>query len=264
MDIVFSDLDGTILDQETYSFENALPGIALLKGRSVPLVFCTSKTRKEVEYWRRRMGNEHPFIVENGAAIYVPRGYFDLAVHGARRRGEYEVVQLGTEYAELVTSLQEASAASGCRVRGFHQMTAVEISALSGLNTEHAALAKEREFDEPFVILHPEKEASLLAAIEAAGKHFTRGGRFCHIVGNNDKAAAVRFLLQMYLSIDSRLRTIGLGDGLNDAPLLHAVDLPVLIRSAWLDKLQALVPNGRPTVSPGPMGWNEAIISIFR
>ncbi len=36
--IVFSDLDGTILDHKTYSFDEALEGIRLLKERGVPLV----------------------------------------------------------------------------------------------------------------------------------------------------------------------------------------------------------------------------------
>jgi mannosyl-3-phosphoglycerate phosphatase len=263
MDIVFSDLDGTLLDQETYSFEKALPGVALLKSRSVPLIFCTSKTRSEVEYWRTQIGNSDPFIVENGGAVYIPVDCFAFSIPGAPRRREYQVVQLGTEYSELVTLLQEASARSECGVRGFHQMTTLEISALCGLDPQLAELAQQREFDEPFVILDPDKEEGLVAAIDAAGMHFARGGRFCHIVGNNDKALAVQYLLQFYRRTDPPLRTIGLGDGLNDAALLNSVDLPILINSPWLERLQAAVPNGRPTASSGPMGWNEAITAIF-
>lgn len=261
--IVVTDLDGTLLDEETYSFEDALPAITLLKNKSVPLVFCSSKTRSEVEFWRKKIGNNDPFVIENGAAVYIPAGCFGFPVANSRRRGGYDVLQLGTEYFELVTSLQKASAQSKCRVRGFHQMSTSEVSELCGLSPEVAELAKEREFDEPFVILDPDREAELVAAIEAAGKHFTRGGRFCHIVGNNDKGLALQHLLELYRRVDPRLCTIGLGDGSNDIPLLNSVNWPILIRGRWLDRLQAAVPNGRPTRSQGPAGWSEAITAIL-
>ncbi len=263
MDIVITDLDGTVLDEETYSFEEARPAITLLKSKSIPLVFCTSKTRREVEFWRRKVGNSDPFVAENGAAVYIPAGCFALPVANSRRMGEYDVVQLGTEYVELVTALQKASAESGCRVRGFHQMSTSEVSELCGLSPKLAEFAKEREFDEPFVILDPERETALLAAIQSAGKYFTRGGRFCHITGNNDKARAVQCLLGLYRYAHPGLRAIGLGDGPNDVPLLKSVDLPILMRSRWLRTLQAAVPNGRPTTSPGPKGWNQAIMAIL-
>ncbi len=43
--IIFTDLDGTLLDLHTYSFEKSLPGLGLLRQKNVPLVFCSSKTR---------------------------------------------------------------------------------------------------------------------------------------------------------------------------------------------------------------------------
>jgi mannosyl-3-phosphoglycerate phosphatase len=264
MDIVVTDLDGTLLDEETYSFEAARPGLAVLKSRMIPLVFCTSKTRSEVEYWRNSIGNGDPFIVENGAAVYIPEGHFEFPIPGARHRGAYDVLQLGTEYAELVSTLENASVESACRIRGFHEMTAAEVSALCGLGPELAEMAKRREFDEPFVVLDPERERELVAAIERAGKQFTRGGRFCHITGNNDKALALRRLLELYRRLDPGLRTVGLGDGLNDARMLNAVDVAILIRSRGIDRLQAAVPQGKPTVLPGPAGWNEAITALMR
>ena len=75
--VVFSDLDGTLLD-ENYSFEVAQPVIARLKALNVPIVLCSSKTRLEIEYFRTKMGINDPFISENGAAIFVPSGYFEV------------------------------------------------------------------------------------------------------------------------------------------------------------------------------------------
>jgi mannosyl-3-phosphoglycerate phosphatase len=46
--IIFTDLDGTLLDYSTYSFEKALPALQLVRERDIPLIICSSKTAKEV------------------------------------------------------------------------------------------------------------------------------------------------------------------------------------------------------------------------
>ena len=70
-------------------------------------------------------------------------------------------------------------------------------------------------------------------------------------------------MLSAYRHDGQQVRSIGIGDGVNDAPFLNAVDVPILIRTAWLDQLQALVPRGVPTALPGPRGWNEAMLRLF-
>jgi len=74
--LVFTDLDGTLLDHDTYSWAAAAPALEELQRREIPLIFCTSKTDAEVQALRRAMGNSHPFIVENGGAIVIPPGFF--------------------------------------------------------------------------------------------------------------------------------------------------------------------------------------------
>ena len=88
--IVFSDLDGTLLDGDDYSHDQALPALRLLRRRNIPLVLCTSKTRAEVEFHRRRLANRDPFVVENGGAVYVPEGYFPFPVDCDRESGGHQ------------------------------------------------------------------------------------------------------------------------------------------------------------------------------
>ena len=262
MDLVFTDLDGTLLDRETYAWEPARPALERLKRRGVPWIPVTSKTRAEVEIWRRRLGNLHPFIVENGGAAFVPSGYFGSRVPGSQTRGPYEVLEWGTPYRLLVEALDAAARASGCGVRGFHAMPAEEVAALSGLPLDQAALAKQREYDEPFVVLDPERAGALAGTIGERGLRWTRGGRFWHILGANDKALAVTALTGLFARGREIPRTIGLGDGLNDASFLNVVAVPVLIRSPQIEELKALVAHGMVTGSPGPAGWNDAILEL--
>jgi mannosyl-3-phosphoglycerate phosphatase len=266
--IVVSDLDGTLLDHETYSFDAALPALERLRRDRVPVVLCTSKTRAEVEPLRAMLGNEHPFIIENGGAVVVPRGYFsfDVGLERAEVRDGVVIIPLGDPYRELVATLREASRESGVGVRGFADMSDVEVAASTGLSVNDARLAKQREFDEPFEIVEAgsaESVAALAAAIARLGKRWTAGGRFHHITGANDKAAAVRILVDLYRRHLGDVTTVGLGDALNDVDFLCEVDRPVVIDSPNASEMARRVPRAVVTRRAGPAGWNEAVLEIL-
>ncbi len=260
--ILYTDLDGTLLDRKTYSWEAARPALDRLRCLQVPVVFCTSKTRAEAEYWRTQVQEGHPFIVENGGAVYVPRHYFHFPLRAGRQRDGYEVIEFGSPYKELVEVLREVSAGSRCRVRGFHDMSAEEVGERCGLSLQQAGLAKQREYDEPFEILG-RAGRRLLQGIREHGKRWTRGGRFYHILGANDKAQCVRVLTSFYRRAFGEVRTIGLGDGLNDADFLNEVDVPIVMKSAACRRLTSLVRKARVTDAPGPEGWNRAVSAIL-
>jgi mannosyl-3-phosphoglycerate phosphatase len=263
MQIIFTDLDGTLLDHETYSWEAARPAIERLNLRDLPWVMVTSKTRAEVEWWRKQMDNRHPFVVENGAAAFVPLDYFPFPVPGAARRDNYEVLESGMKYHDLVSCLKEASRRSRCRVLGFNEMSPAEVSFTCNLPLEQAALAKVREYDEPFRILDLNRAAQLLHAIEKQGLRWTKGGRFWHITCENDKARAVTMLQQLFERVYGPVATIGLGDAPNDVPFLNVVTFPVLIRSRGSARLKAAVPRGILTDQPGPAGCNEILLKMI-
>ena len=128
--IIFSDLDGTLLDQRRgYSFDEASPALEAVRDKGIPLILCSSKTRAEVEVIRGRMGNEDPYIVENGGAIFIPEGYFDFILERVRKEAGYLVIELGTSYGNLRRALKEIEGQAGCRLLGYGDMSAEEVSA---------------------------------------------------------------------------------------------------------------------------------------
>jgi mannosyl-3-phosphoglycerate phosphatase len=261
MIIVFTDLDGTLLDAGTYAWSEAKTALKELTRRDIPLVFCTSKTCSEVEFWRRELGNTHPFIVENGAAVFVPRGYFPLAIPGAASRRCYEVMQFGKPRRILIETLESACAETACRIRPFHRMSASEIAAVTGLSVEQAGLAAQREYTEPFEILAPDHHP-LLKAIEERRLEWTQGGRFYHITGGSDKGVAVQWLSNLYSKAFGPTITVGLGDAPNDIEFLNAVDIPIVVRSALAPLVQRAAPGSRVTAAWGAAGWNEAVLNF--
>jgi mannosyl-3-phosphoglycerate phosphatase len=265
--VIFTDLDGTLLDHRTYSWDGARTALARTGELGIPVVLSTSKTRAEVEPLRRELGNPHPFITENGAGLFIPEGYFAFPIEEAAPRGAYLCLPFGRPYEEVVSALLAISAASGVAVRGFHQMDAREIADRTGLSIEQAQLARQREWDEPFVFAGSEAEGAGRFSHQAVERGFelARGGRFWHLFAGGDKGKAAQKLAAFYERREST-RTIGLGDAANDLPLLRAVDVPVILPGpdgAWDTALTGELTGALRAPLPGPRGWNEAVLRIL-
>lgn len=259
--LVFTDLDGTLLDPVSYSFADAAPALGAIHLRNVPLVLCTSKTRAELVPLRRHLRNSHPFISENGGGVFIPEGYFSMPVVAPVSDG-YQLITLGESYAVIRREFVNLREKYAARVRGFADMTAAEVAELTGLSLQDSILAKQRDFDEPF-IFEGDTDEDFLRGIEELGLKWTQGQIF-HIMGKHDKGKAVRMLTKLYEREYGAVTSIGLGDSLNDLPMLQSVDQPVLVRHAdgSFDP-RVDMPGLFKTRNPGPLGWNEVMLSLL-
>jgi len=262
--LIFTDLDGTLLDSETYSWEEAEEALRMCRRRRVPVILVSSKTRAEMEILRRRMSVTGPFIVENGGGIFLPAGTFeDLPPGVVRERGLWKWPQ-GPVYESLTRALREIRQQLGYDIRGFSEMTTQEISGLTGLDKEMARKAAQREFDEPFVILDPgtpDREA-LHSAAARRGLSITEGGRFFHLQGSIDKGSAMDGVISLYRRLYGKTVSMALGDSPNDFSMLERADYPVLIRSGKeFPEFVRRIPRLRVTRQMGPEGWNEAVLN---
>lgn len=265
--LVFTDLDGTLLDARTYAWEPAAPALAELKARGIPVVFCTSKTLSEVAVWAERLDCPGPHIVENGGGIAWPRDLpLPEGVSGEPEEG-WTVVPLGVGYYVLRAALREIAAETGCRLSGMGDWTVDEIATLTGLLAEEADLARRRRFDEPFRIVGGDEEVcgeAVRRSAEKRGLSIVHGGRFLHLFGHGGKGAAVRRLLDLFPCPSGRWITVGLGDAESDLPMLEAVDVPILIpRPDGTYDPAGSLPGLRRARKPGPAGWAEEVEAVL-
>ncbi|SQI39636.1 Putative mannosyl-3-phosphoglycerate phosphatase [Serratia plymuthica] len=71
--LIFTDLDGSLLDHHSYCWQAAQPWLEQLAHTQTPLIIATSKTAAEVAPLQQQLGLSHwPFIAENGAQIVFP------------------------------------------------------------------------------------------------------------------------------------------------------------------------------------------------
>jgi len=265
--VVFTDLDGTLLDNQSYSFAAARDALERVRASNIPLVLCSSKTRMEIERVQQRIRIVHPFVSENGAAAFIPPGYFSFALPEGRERGGYHVLEFGWPYHEVVNVLRRTAEQVKVPIVGFSEMTVSEVAAACGLSMLDARLAKLREYDEPFRIVarDPSARDRLLRALHRAGLRFVSGGRFDHAAGLACKGLAVVALRDLYRRQFGSVTTVGLGDGPNDIALLRAVDVPLVVLNPAGNTAAVArrVPTARVTRGAGPAGWSEAVNEIL-
>lgn len=263
--LVITDLDGTLLDFHRYRWEPAAHALSALKARDIDLVLCSSKTNAEITAIRGNLNHHGPFIVENGGALYVPEHLFPT-LSGAVVRDHYQIVEFGVRYAVLRHALHEIADVLHVSVRGFGDMPVEEVQAVTGLSREEAALAKQREYDEPFVISHGHAPLDLWQR-EATkrGLQCTKGGRFFHLLGPTGKGEACRYLLLEYRARrGADLVAVGIGDSLNDLPLLAAVDIPILVRqNDGSYEPDIHLPRLIRAQGIGPQGWSRAVLDVL-
>ncbi len=258
--IVFTDLDGTLLDSNTYSYEKALDALRLLQEKETPITFCSAKTRAEQEIYRKELHINDPFIVENGGAIFIPKGYFLFLFNYTKITQDYFVIELGIPYNKVREKLKKVEKELGLEIKGFGDLSIEEVAEDSGLSLEFAALAKQREYDETFIIIGSEEDKkTALRKIEEEGLNWTHGGRYYGAMGGNDKGKAVNILTELFRKKFDRIETIGIGDSQNDFPMLAAVDVPVLVQKPGNLWEEINLANIYKADGVGPEGWARAI-----
>ncbi|WP_410015428.1 mannosyl-3-phosphoglycerate phosphatase-related protein [Sodalis sp. C49] len=249
--VVITDLDGSLLDHHTYSWQPAAPWLDRLKAHHIPVVFCSSKTTAEIVPLQESMGlSGTPFIAENGALLQLD--------------GELSGRIMGQDYAAVRAAMERLRQEYGFKFFGFGDVDEKLVGEWTGLSAQDALLAQRRQASEAFIWRESdERLRDFTDLLAKEGLAVTQGGRFYHVMSQgSSKGAAVRRLLQHYRQQDGRpWQSIGLGDGPNDISLLDAVDYAVIIRG-YTKTPVTVSPQQRyvyRTNAYGPEGWCEGM-----
>ncbi|MEM8964785.1 MAG: HAD-IIB family hydrolase [Bacteroidota bacterium] len=270
--IIFTDLDGTLLDFQDYSYSVVEPVVHQLQAREIPVVFCSSKTRAEQEYYRQALQNIHPFIVENGSAVFIPMGYFSFSLsqklvsYPVAETNRYQVIVLGENALKIRKSIEQARQKISIHLDGYADLPIEEIMAITHLDETFARRAATRDFSETLLRGNKsgEKFQQFQQLLEQQNLSCVSGGKFHTVMGaGSDKGKAVQVLSKLYQRQFGKIQTIGLGDSANDLPLLQAVDQGYLVQrqdGSWLDQVDE---NIKKVARVGPEGWVKVAESLF-
>jgi mannosyl-3-phosphoglycerate phosphatase len=253
--IVFSDLDGTILDDASSSMVGSLAGLAILKKRNADLVLASGKTFSEMRRIHGGLGLPTPFIFENGAGIARPD----------QETGGYITELAGISHEKICSRIDGRLKALPVKLKLMRDISAEEIALLTGLDLESSLLAKDRLASMPFVIqgdLDERQAIDLLRdSLDGSGLSVTKGGKFYHLVSDDvDKGLAASHVAELLQAgyYPEKIFTIAIGDNENDKNMLLNAMISVVVRrpdGSWLSG----VPGAIYTEKIGPEGFSEGV-----
>lgn len=252
--IFFSDLDGTLLDHTSYDHSAAEPALSLLREHDIPLILASSKTAAEMNPIRQALGfAQCPAIMENGAGL--------LLSNGSDKSGD-------GQYRKLTALIDELPQKIGRYFSGFHDWDLAEISRKTGLEPRQAQNAAKRDYSEPGIWSGDEEAfAAFERELAARGIAANRGGRFMTLSFGASKADRMDEIVEHYGRGEEGILTIAFGDAPNDIEMLEKADQGVIVFNPHGVRIPCLggEDNGKivRTRLPGPVGWNDAALSIL-
>ena len=69
--IIFTDLDGTLLDRDTFKFDKILGYLKDLILEDICIIPNSSKTRQEIEVFNKELDENLSYVVENLSLIHI-------------------------------------------------------------------------------------------------------------------------------------------------------------------------------------------------
>lgn len=263
--LIFTDMDGTLLDHHTYSHQDADKLLGELEQKNIPVMACTSKTAAELIELRKPLNNRHPFIAENGAAVFIPIGYFPTQPEDTEMVGDFWVKSFVEDRETWIKKLHQLSHRFTGEFRNYANMTVADIAEITGLSESDARLSAARQFSEPVLWEgSDERKRAFIKALNDIDVPTLQGGRFIHLSGQCDKGKAMMWLTQCFVEDGVPPITISAGDSQNDIAMLEASDCALLIPSPvhTLPKLNRTQHCWIGT-GFGPTAWAEGITRIL-
>ncbi len=252
--IIFSDLDGTLLDHASYDWRAAEPALDRLRAAGIPLVLASSKTAAEIAPLRAEIGFAHcPAIVENGAGVLPPDG----SAGGTGEAGDYR---------RLRAILDRAPDDLRTCFKGFGDLGIDGIAAATSLDPQSAARAGDRRFSEPGLWSGDDaSRQAFVTWLADQGVSARSGGRFLTLSFGGTKAGRMAEIKRVLLG-DETAFTVALGDAPNDIEMLEAADRGFIVANPHGTPMPEIAGENEGRVTrtpkPGPAGWNEAVLSI--
>ena len=264
--MIFSDIDGSFLNHDNYSYGNLYSFITKLKKIS-DIIFVSSKTFAEIKLLNNSLGITFPFIVENGACIFFPESYYNTELKGDKffKKGNY----IGYRVSEKQIKSHKRYLNQFKKKFNFlfySELSSEKLANITNLKGLQIKSSQDRLFSDPIYWNDSKKNfIKFENELKKINIRINKGGRFIHLSNDYDKGDAVG----EFLKIDnkqntSKKMTISIGDSQNDVSMLELTDYSCMIKR---EKKKSLVlekkKNNYYSFNIAPDGWSESLEFIL-
>ena len=260
MRIIFiSDLDGTLLDQTNFRFDEIKDAIIAFLAKGISLIPASSKTQPEIEEFCQLLGVELPFICENGAALVNSHLlYCDTKISQTPSSnhvlGRNRAALLAVWHDTIWPNLRE-----NCIFLDSIDDTGQQ--AILGLSGEQLSRAMDRSYSALFTFNGTPQQFVLLQELAVqAGLMVQCGGRVCSLSASHDKASFHKVIRQTVADEGNASIIVAFGDAQNDVSMLQKSDVACIIPRPECQPI--VLPNPPQMLiqaaAVAPLGWLEA------
>lgn len=265
--IIFSDIDGSFLNHNDYSFEEIKPFVNKIS-QVCKIIFVSSKTYEEIIKLKRALKISFPFIVENGACIFFPKN--DLSITGRKinffKNGDHIGYKI-SKYVSEDYKLQLNFLKKEFDFTFFSEINFEKSKKITNLNSPSLKDSKKRMFTDP--IFWQDKEKKILdfqSRLKDLNLETSFGGRFIHVSDNFNKGKSINRLLDIIKSSHNPIPlTISVGDSQNDLSMLEITDYSCIVKNT---KKKNLIlkksKNKYYSKNIAPQGWKESLNYILK
>lgn len=257
--ILFTDLDGCLLNKHDYDWSAAASTLATLRRHKVPVVMNSSKTVPEMSRLAVDLGLQgNTFVSENGAVI---RWGIDILGKGSDApKNESEVI--GASRVDILSVLGHLK--ERFRFRSFEDLGLAGIVEQTQLTEDKASLALDRQATEPLLWDDSDENRSEFEELLRAEKlTFTKGGRFWHVAGRTSKGEAMKRVAIRMSDSESKTMIAAIGDSPIDQSMLDLADVPIGIPTSAGLGVKIDAQRGIVATQQGAAGWAEAVTNLL-
>ena len=251
--IIFSDLDGSLLNRDTFKFDTIKNFLKKLISNEIFIIPNSSKTESEILNFNKELGEKLPFIAENGSAIH------DLNLINSNFPEKISLSREIKEILHVFNNKIDNELKSKCNF--VEKLSQKKQSEILGLPTEKLKDALNRNYSVPFVFEGEKKlKDKLFKTVEKTGLTLQEGGRVINLCDKVSKSQAMKNVIKVFKKINKdNLITIGVGDNYNDLGMLRNSDFPCLVFNDkfTLDKIS--INNCFVSKKVAPEGWEEVV-----
>ena len=256
--IIFTDLDGSLLDKETFKFDVIEDYFKELISSGIVIIPNSSKTESELLDFNKQNSLNLSFISENGSSVHgLDKIHQNLPKKVLISRSKNEIQKIYDKNVSLDLKNKTAP---------ILDLNIEEQKKIFGLPIKKLSLATKRMHSIPILFKGTEVERNnFLKVINDIGLTAQSGGRIINICDNTNKSKAMSKTLQLIRKeLKNEIIAICVGDNENDIEMLKQADFPCLVKNENFDSSSINIDNLIKSNEPSPKGWSDVIKSALQ
>jgi mannosyl-3-phosphoglycerate phosphatase family protein len=251
--IIFTDLDGSLLNKDTFRFDEIEDYFRELISIGIKIIPNSSKTEAELSDFNNQYNLNLSFVAENGSSIHgLNLIHKNLPKRISLSRTTDQIYKVYSE--NIPSNIKQ-------KITFILRLKSKEQKEIFGLPLNKMLLAIKRNHSIPIQFNGSESEKKeFINIINDCGLTIQTGGRIMNICDNVNKSKAMSKTMELInKEIDNEIITIGVGDNQNDIDMLKHSDYPCLVKNNSFDSSLLNIDNLIKSTEPSPRGWADVI-----